>query len=309
MNERLTRISEDMVRRKVSIVLTQLISLSFLRRLWASEIRTAIIFQNEEPTWSYSPSELCSSKVPFLLTTCRTLSGHLHARQPDIPVRIIRPLPELPVGFQSRDTLRRSWGIPSDALIIGMIGTFKLHKRYTQAVRILHCINQKRVNAHLVIAGGHSELYGGGAQAYSAVMRLADELGVGSRVHCPGELDCPGDLHDAFDVFLNTSLYEGVSRATISAVAQGCPVVTTDVGGQAEVLSPRDCAVPASATPIEIANAIMNRLRDGTEYPEPAEIAAQLAAARQRWQIVWRTLHSLAAQRGEPEYSSLEDFK
>jgi len=51
------------------------------------------------------------------------------------------------------------------------------------------------------------------------------------------DLLAPGQVRDiepyyaAFDVFLNTSIFEGLSVATLEAVQAGCPIVTADAGG------------------------------------------------------------------------------
>jgi glycosyltransferase involved in cell wall biosynthesis len=56
------------------------------------------------------------------------------------------------------------------------------------------------------------------------------------------DLLLPGAIRDArpyfsaFDVFLNTSVYEGLSVAILEAIQAGCPVVAADVGGNAEAL-------------------------------------------------------------------------
>ena len=77
----------------------------------------------------------------------------------------------------------------------------------------------------------------------------------------------------AFDVFLNTSLYEGLSIATLEAQAHGCPIVTADAGGQRECLREGDVLVEA--------------LEDDTAY------AAAILRATRRW-IVPAESHACA---------------
>jgi glycosyltransferase involved in cell wall biosynthesis len=297
VNQRLFFIADDMVRRNVGVVFSQLVSLAFLSRLWSFGLRTVLVFQNEEPTWSYCPACLTREHVPFLLTSCTALARRLRSLVPSIPVRIVRPMPDRPIGKASRSALRQGWSVPDDAVVIGMMGTFKLHKRYTQAVRVLNCLIAKGVNAYMVIVGGHSELYGGGEQAFRATRRLAEDLGVQAFLRCPGELAQPGDLYQAFDLFLNTSLYEGLSRSTVSAAALGCPIVTTDVGGQAEILSERDCALQVSAPPSVMADAVIACLnyhwRD-TSFSR-ASIDDTSLVTRYQWQFVWQALHFLSS--------------
>jgi glycosyltransferase involved in cell wall biosynthesis len=46
-----------------------------------------------------------------------------------------------------------------------------------------------------------------------------------------------GSLLPAFDVFLITSVSEGLPRGMLEALASGVPVVSTDVGGVSELLT------------------------------------------------------------------------
>jgi glycosyltransferase involved in cell wall biosynthesis len=82
---------------------------------------------------------------------------------------------------------------------------------------------------------------------YAATMRRALELGVIADLIVAGPVDPIQSYYAAFDVFLNTSIYEGMSIATMEAVQNGCPVVTADVGGQREAVGPTDYLIPNPA--------------------------------------------------------------
>jgi glycosyltransferase involved in cell wall biosynthesis len=68
--------------------------------------------------------------------------------------------------------------------------------------------------------------------------------------------------YDAFDVFLNTSIYEGMSIATLEAGQHGCPIVTADAGGQREVPGEK-LVVEDSANPEAYVQAILRLLKKG----------------------------------------------
>ena len=72
----------------------------------------------------------------------------------------------------------------------------------------------------------------------------------------PGPVASAAGLLAAFDVVLNTSVFEGVSVATLEAVAAGVPVVAADVGGQHEALGPADQLLDVSAPDRDWANAV-----------------------------------------------------
>lgn len=71
---------------------------------------------------------------------------------------------------------------------------------------------------------------------------LAVESGLADRVHFLGAL-APEELKvplSAADVFVLASSYEGWANVFLEAMACGLPVVTTDVGGNAEVVASGD---------------------------------------------------------------------
>jgi glycosyltransferase involved in cell wall biosynthesis len=55
----------------------------------------------------------------------------------------------------------------------------------------------------------------------------------------PGSVPNVEQYYAAFDVFLNTSVFEGLSISLLEAINSGCPIVTADVGGNREVLPDR----------------------------------------------------------------------
>jgi glycosyltransferase involved in cell wall biosynthesis len=62
----------------------------------------------------------------------------------------------------------------------------------------------------------------------------------------------------AFDAYVNSSAYEGISLTILEAMAAGLPVIATRVGGNPEVVLPDETGmlVPANA-PASLAAAIM----------------------------------------------------
>ena len=68
---------------------------------------------------------------------------------------------------------------------------------------------------------------------------LADDLGIADKVFFDGTL--PGgeavlDWLDHIDIYLQSSITEGLSRALIEAMSRACPAVGSSVGGTAELL-------------------------------------------------------------------------
>ncbi len=87
-----------------------------------------------------------------------------------------------------------------------------------------------------------------GREVYTATCRQASlSSGVTADVIMPGPVHPAEPYYSAFDVFLNTSIYEGLSIAILEAICRGCPVVSADAGGNAEALGPNDVLIEDSS--------------------------------------------------------------
>lgn len=160
---------------------------------------------------------------------------------------VVRHFPRTPtLHADARSFWRARWCIPSDALCIGMIGGVKPQKAYPRAIGILAALNARRA-AYLVILGGPTGR--DGLLAWHASIAQAVRLGIADRVRLPGFVAAAAQALSAFDLLLNTSRYEGVSIATMEALAAGLPVVASAVGGQAEVPAPGLTLLPHDAPP------------------------------------------------------------
>ena len=137
-----------------------------------------------------------------------------------------------------------------------MIGGVKPQKAYPRALRILASI--ARSDTHLVIVGGPTGR--DGAIAWQAILAQARRLGVEARVRLPGFVAGAVDCLPAFDLLLNTSRYEGVSIATLEALAAGLPVVASAVGGQGELPASGLALVPFPAPDACWADAVESAL-------------------------------------------------
>jgi glycosyltransferase involved in cell wall biosynthesis len=90
---------------------------------------------------------------------------------------------------------------------------------------------------------------------------MVARLGLGERVHFLGAI-APEALHkplSASDVFVLSTANEGWANVFLEAMACGLPVVTTDVGGNAEVVCDESLG---SITPFGDANALQSAIAE-----------------------------------------------
>jgi glycosyltransferase involved in cell wall biosynthesis len=234
----LMEVAQSLIRRGNPVLFTHLIPPDQLRELWNAGILTIPVIHNAKQGWKEDPSQLEPADVPFVIACCDSVAGELRTSGCKPPVVTIRhelsrsPRPK--DLMQARAAIRDRWGIGDDVLLIGMIGQFKAQKAYPRAIKVLAEV-QKHASARLMIVGGWDHSYGWGRNTFEATMRLAVDLGVVADVILAGETDSPIDYLAAFDVLLNTSVYEGLSITAMEALACGCPMVLSAVGGIREI--------------------------------------------------------------------------
>ena len=132
------------------------------------------------------------------------------------------------VPIEVRNARRHSWGIPEGAFVIGTVARLAPVKNHAVELRALQRLNE---DVHLVLIGD--------GPSRRALEDLAKELQVDRRVHFPGQLLETENLHQFFDVSVLCSRSEGFPNAVIEALAAGCPVIATPVGGVPEVIIER----------------------------------------------------------------------
>jgi len=127
-----------------------------------------------------------------------------------------------------RDRQRRALGLPEGAAVVGSVGNFKPQKGPMELLKAFALVARQVPEAHLVVAGD-GPLRGEFEEGVRA-------HGLEDRVRLLGwRRDVPG-LLQAFDVFLLTSLWEGLPRSLLQARAAGLPVVATAVDGSVEAV-------------------------------------------------------------------------
>lgn len=117
--------------------------------------------------------------------------------------------------------VRRSIGIPGDALVIGHVGRFAEQKNHAFLVRIAAEVMRAEPRARLVLVGD--------GPLRSDVERQVRELGMADRVLFAGvRQDVPRLMTAAMDVFVMPSHHEGLSVALVEAQAAGLPCVVAE---------------------------------------------------------------------------------
>jgi glycosyltransferase involved in cell wall biosynthesis len=172
-------------------------------------------------------------------------------------------------NHERRDAARSRCGLTSGDLAIGAVGRLVTQKRFDVLIRAFSDVVAAFPHARLLIAGD-------GPLRSALASQIADS-GLADSCRLLGHVDDVRLLHDALDVFVQSSDYEGTPNSVLEAMALETPIVATDAGGTAE-LARHD--IEALIVPAMDAPALAHALRG--VLSDPASAAERTAAARRR---------------------------
>ena len=133
-----------------------------------------------------------------------------------------------------RHAARSRYGIPHHAQVLISVGGLVERKGMHRVIECLPALLTRHPNLHYLIVGGGSPE----GDLRPELEAQVEQLGLTTRVHFLGAL-APDELKwplSAADVFVLATRNEGWANVFLEAMACGLPVVSTDVGGNAEVV-------------------------------------------------------------------------
>ncbi len=178
-----------------------------------------------------------------------------------------------------RDTARARLRLPIGLPLTGVVAQLTPWKGQSDAIRALAVTRRQHPQLKLVIAGAAKFVNAGTRydnQRYARSLRtLTRDLGVEDAVIFSGEIEDVPALMTALDLVLVPSWEEPFGRVVIEAMAMRTPVIATNVGGPAGIITDGvDGLLLAPRTP-ELWGARMTRLLD-----QPERMTAMGNAAR-----------------------------
>jgi len=136
--------------------------------------------------------------------------------------------------LQAREELGRLVGQDlKDDFLIGSIGRLAEQKNYHFIINFWPLIKEKKPQVKLIIIGEGPERI--------KYEKLIKEVGAEADIFLPGEKTSASRLLKGFDLFILPSIYEGLSISLIEAVLAGAPTLASDVGGNREIISEKNC--------------------------------------------------------------------
>ena len=128
-----------------------------------------------------------------------------------------------PVTKSQKRANRRTWNIPEDAFVIGIVSKLWKGKGHATLVEAFSLLAAEGPDIRLVIVGeGPLE---------PELTRLVRRKAVADKVVLTGFHREVAPLISMFDLAVLPSLFEGMGRVLLEAMAMGIPVIGSDVGG------------------------------------------------------------------------------
>jgi glycosyltransferase involved in cell wall biosynthesis len=126
-------------------------------------------------------------------------------------------------------SVRAELGISPDQFVIGAVGRLEQEKRFDLLVEAFGALHHRRPETRLFIVGEGSWR--------KPLEDLISGLQLHSSCRLLGERSDVIALHHAFDAFIQSSDREGSPNAVLEAMALETPIIATDVGGTAELIT------------------------------------------------------------------------
>ncbi|MBY0523240.1 MAG: glycosyltransferase family 4 protein [Gemmataceae bacterium] len=143
---------------------------------------------------------------------------------------------------QGRADARQRLNIPAQRLVIGAVGRLSPEKGFDILIRATHQLLNRGMDVELhVIGEGDDE---------ARLRRLIQELGIEERCRLQGFHSELRPFYEAMDVFVLSSLREGLPNVVLEAMAMEVPVIATAVAGVPRLIQdgcngvlipPREC--------------------------------------------------------------------
>jgi glycosyltransferase involved in cell wall biosynthesis len=175
-------------------------------------------------------------------------------------------------GSKSRMAVRKAIGLQADSLLLLTVGRLAIQKGHAVLLEAIAQFAPAYPRAQFAFAGD--------GPLRSNLQTHATRLGIGDRVHFLGVQEDITSLLFAADIFVQPSLWEGLSLALLEALFAGLPVVATRVEGVVDVVEDEKSALLVAPGEVDPLAAALVRMIDDDRLRTRIARAGQERAER-----------------------------
>jgi glycosyltransferase involved in cell wall biosynthesis len=147
-----------------------------------------------------------------------------------------------------------------DSVKVGLMGTmawWKGHRFFLDAIAKL----DRTLPIHAYVIGGALYETESKQESISALRQYAAKLGISDRVSFTGHINRPAEVFRALDIVVHASTEpEPFGRVIVEAMACGKPVISTALGGAAEIIAMGEAVIPLHPCTPEYLAQCINKL-------------------------------------------------
>jgi len=126
------------------------------------------------------------------------------------------------------EQIRKEFGLSGECRVVGMVACFKPQKAPLDFIKLAAALSRDFPDSKFILVGDGA--------LRGKVCALINKLNLKGRVILTGWRNDVAALLSCLDVFVLTSLWEGLPIAVLEAISAGVPVIATDTGGIREVI-------------------------------------------------------------------------
>ena len=135
-----------------------------------------------------------------------------------------------------RQRLLVQFSLPSDARLVGMVGRLAPQKDHATLIRAAARVLELDPTVRFLVVGDHTGT-DAARQHHQMLARLVEDRRLTGRVIFAGFRDDVPQLLSGLDMSVLVTNFEGFGLVIVEAMAQGTPVIATDVGGVTEIIT------------------------------------------------------------------------
>lgn len=170
----------------------------------------------------------------------------------------------------SNQSLKRKFGWPDDVFVVGCLGNIRPAKGYDILMKAVSLLSEAGDSDYRFVIAGQPDKAG----LFGKLLELRKTLDLEEKVIFLGFLDDAAEFLSGLDLFLSTSISEGLPLSAIQAMAARLPLLATRCGGYEELVTDgQNGWLVEVGDPEAIANAIRKLVSSPVHREEIAQQA------------------------------------